>query len=423
MSDALKVSLAEHPYPYRSSLAICSDIDECNLDTFIRLHRHMSCAKHGLGLPIADSFFAAAKGDEQLALLDYNAAPQQRNQEIIAESIRAGIIDSIHSWGDFNTEPLLAENLNQIAQATVNWFQDHSLSVPIWINHGSPKNAQNLKSRLAPSYQGDNPDSALYTMPLVKKLGVEFYWWSEVVNHSLFLDSRVRSWDDVKLWLPNECKNWIKRLQNKANRVRPFSQIQELLQSETMRDGSSLFAFTRFNQDPKGVWALPTRDNLHLNLNQEALQALVEDQGTRVLYTHLGISAQPSSQLFSEETQKAFETLAQFYHDKLIWVATTSRLLKYHRVVKHLQWSYEWKGSVLSLQVKNTLSPDGASLPLTPQDLAGIHFRCSSPVQRVQVLLGNVPIDVTVLEQDARGVSIFGWEPESFVAPDFLETL
>ena len=341
MSVESKIKLRKFPYPYRAGLAICSDIDYCDRETFIRVHQYLNDTQNGLGLPVADSFFGIGQEANQMAYFEKDGHTPSRNAELIRQAISIGIIDSIHSWGDFNYQypdpalvRIIAENLNED-------FRDHNLAIKIWINHGDAFNRQNLRARLHPSYSGDVSGSSFYTADLIRALGVTYYWWSEIMPWPLFGKLPRNSLLVWQKLIPMATKNMIKFLLNKKKSLRKISQIFELAVPCHLGDGSRIKGFSRFNMHPDGIWTIPTRHTFHYCLHETIINKLMRQNGYIILYTHLGLPVNPGSELFPKKDRDALVRLADEYHQGNIWVARTVDLLTYQNTTRYIEYRAE----------------------------------------------------------------------------------
>src|SRR3989304_2925427 len=128
-----EVSIRKFPYPYKAAVAIASDIDSTNtVEEFINIHEFLNTKKmtnmgEGVGLEIADSFFMFHPKNH----FSY-FSNREIDKFIIRKFIKAGYIDSIHSWGDGYSD-------RNDAKKTVNELKNYNLNLKIWINHSKEK--------------------------------------------------------------------------------------------------------------------------------------------------------------------------------------------------------------------------------------------------------------------------------------------
>ena len=409
-----EIKLRQFPYPYSAALAICSDIDDCDRETFIYVHRFLNDKKNGLGLPVSDSFFPIGHSPNQMAYYLSDGRSCSGDAGFIKDAIRAGLIDSIHSWGDFNPAPPDPVFLRSLAQNIVEEFQKFNLNLKVWINHGSPNNRQNLKSRLAVDYLGDDPQSQYYTADLLPGLGIKFYWWSEIVPDPLSCDVKKSLLSKMKDEGIRTGKNLAKLLMGQREKTRSTSQLTELIQTVILRDNSKLIGFTRYNRHPKSVWHLPTRNTLRYSLSRDVLNQLVNQKGNLILYTHLGLPVNKTI-LFQKPDINALEYLAELYHDGTIWVAPTSTLLTFQMMKECLEWEIETEGGKTVINLVSIKDPvTGPRLP-EKEEISGLCFYSSEP-HVTKIRAGGVNLTTENYEPDATGVASVGIKLDA--APD-----
>ena len=384
-----QVNLRPFPYPFKAGLAICSDIDGCDKNTFLAVHRYLNNEDKGLGLPVADSFFGLSRDPGQLAFYLDEDLTLSPNAEFLEQAIKDGLIDSIHSWGDFNDKPPDPYPLRKLAEKLTRFIKDRDLAVKIWINHGTPNNYQNLEARIPRTYKGDDPTTPYYTADLLREFGVKFYWWSELLGWPLS-GRRTPLFPSV---LPkiiiNYLKNIIKIVLKRNYQLKTTAQIMNLAVPSKLADGSKLIGFTRFNCASNGLWALPTRNTLHCSLKAQILDDLIKQEGYLILYTHLGLPKQPYDELFTKENRQTLAELAACYHDGFIWVTRTVDLLTYWMVIHFLEWRTYTKGDKFLVDLEYLNDPTtGPRIP-TKDELAGLCFYSTRPNDTIIRLNGR----------------------------------
>jgi hypothetical protein len=415
LSPQPPVSLRPFPFPYRAALAICSDIDGCDLPTFLAVHRYLNLPVSGLGLPVADSFFGQGRDPGQMAYFLPDGRTPAPAARYIIQALRGGLIDSLHSWGDFNLTAPQPQALRSLATRLVEELHCHNLFVKVWLNHGDPCNRQNLRARLQPDYAGDDPASPYYTADLLKPLGLKYYWWSDLVSWPL--SSRPHapgSWLRPGL---NAVKNEVKILLGQPRKTRTTAQIMELCHPVTLRDGLRVMAFTRHL---RGLKEPTSRHTLRYTLGDKVLSQLLAHEGYLILYTHLGLPRpRPGEQLFPLPDRTALDLLAQHYHAGRIWVAPTARILSHWLMTHSLVWTVHYEGERLIIHLESVLDPTtGPRLP-EPEELTGLCFSVPPPWPVMLRLAGrdHIPQD---FGPDHTGARVVGLPP---APPPFLEGL
>lgn len=417
---AEQVKLRPFPFPFKAGLAVCSDIDGCDRETFINVHRYLNTDQQGLGLPVSDSLFGFGRDPGQMAyFLDYGLTPS-KDADFIIQAIRDGLIDSIHSWGDFNEGPPDPAFLRKLAEQVLEQISARNLKIPIWINHGDPNNYHNLEARLRPSYKGDDPGSPYYTADLLAGLGIRFYWWSELLPWPLsgrLTSSSPQAWPRL---ITNAIKNSIKRVIKKGGLIRTPDQLMKLALPVRLRDGNLLFGFTRFSQVPGGVWKLPDRHTLRYSLNPDVLNDLIKKEGYLILYTHLGLPRKPRGELFPKEDRKALKGLAERYHGGRIWVARTVDLLTFWMVNRNLKWKSYAEGEKLIINLESLDDPTtGPRLP-EANELAGLCFYSNEP-ENTTICLNGREMESVINKPDHTGKSSVGFPPPPVPGTNILE--
>jgi hypothetical protein len=409
------VRLRPFPFPYRAALAICSDIDGCDLPTFLAVHRYLNDPGSGLGLPVADSFFGQGRDPGQMAyFLPDGRTPGPEARHII-QALRGGLIDALHSWGDFNLAAPQSQALRALAARLVEDLHRQGLSVKAWLNHGDPCNRQNLRARLQPGYAGDDPASPYYTADLLKPLGLQYYWGSDLVTWPL--SSRPGSpGSRLRLGL-NALKNVVKILLGQRQKTRTTAQIMELCQPVTLRDGLPLMAFTRHL---RGLKEPTSRHTLRYTLGDPVLKQLLAQEGYLILYTHLGLPRSGAGEeLFPLPDRTALERLAQHYHAGSIWVAPTARILSHWLVTRRLVWTAHREGEHLIIHVESLQDPTTGPRPPEPEELAGLCFSVPPPWEVILRLAGR-DLALRDFGPDHTGERVVGMPPPP---PPSLEAL
>lgn len=410
------IELRPFPHPYRAAMAICSDIDECTTPTFLDVHRYLN---RDLGLPVADSFFAHGLEPGQMAYFKTDGRTPGPDAPLILQAIRDRMIDSIHTWGDFNDHPPDPPRLTALAREMAGELGANELKVRIWINHGNRNNRQNFRARLNTGFRGDDPTSPYYTAALARLMGVKFFWHSELVHMPLSGRLKYHSPQAWPRLLENMLKNRVKAAIGRRDRVRPTVEMIELCHRIIMGDGRAMIAFNRFNVHPKGVWGLPTRHTIHLNLTTRLLAELIHQGGYLVLYTHLGIPVDRSGPLFPGRDAKALEGLSRLYHQGLIWVAPTIDLLVHRMTVKGLLWSVKAEGDRQIIQLESIDDPVAGPRPPEENELPGLCFYTLRP-EKTDIRLGTTTLPAQRFPADHTGRPSLGFPP---LAPPALTVL
>lgn len=129
-----EIELRKYPVPYKCALTISSDIDECDVFTFLKLHSFINTTQDtkcgpGLGLDIGDSFWFYSDNPNEMSYFEGNTEKRSRVGEIIEEFIRAGYIDCLHSYGNFGGGEPERNTWRKLVVNGINRFKKESLIV------------------------------------------------------------------------------------------------------------------------------------------------------------------------------------------------------------------------------------------------------------------------------------------------------
>jgi hypothetical protein len=360
-----KVKLRKFPYPYRAALTICSDIDGTRFTDFIEIHRFLNTTQQtsmgpGLRLPISDSFWMYDQPGSQNAAFSYYSdlkGTTSPESSIIRDFIRAGILDVMHTYGNFAKKE---DFTRKLAQRALDELDRHQLKVKVWTNHGGPENTQKIGLRsggLGDIRQSDlnqtKLDASPYHTDLLSDYGIQFYWSDEssltqVVGQNrpfCFSEAYWKSplYQGIKLRLKNLAKGMFAmtdqgcyNLFKKHTMPRfSFDPNNNLICFDVLRDEREVFQFYRYGHG-RFDWS----EDLDLVLNDNVLKKLIEKQGYMMIYIHLGDRRERTeTKPLSKSTIQRLKRIAEFYQNGQIWVATTTRLLQYHHAQKYLDWS------------------------------------------------------------------------------------
>ena len=172
-STHLGVSLRMHPYPYRASIAICSDLDETagarayfNTSEFLNTDVQTAFGK-GVNLEVGNTLYFLMPNEE----FCYFGADNSEQAQMRA-LMKSGHIDCLHSFGDDATD-------RSHALRAINHLLDHGCQVPVWIDHAvAPTNfGSDIMRGL-----GDVRESVAYHSDVSFNLGIKFVWLGRVTS-------------------------------------------------------------------------------------------------------------------------------------------------------------------------------------------------------------------------------------------------
>ena len=253
------VSLLNCPYPYRSMLAICSDLDETesaevyfNTLEYLNTQRETPFGK-GVGLETGNSMYFYMLPD-QFAYWNTDDYQRARARDLM----RSGHIDCFHSFGD------IAHKRSE-AEFTLDHLKSHDCKMRTWIDHAvAPSNfGADIMQGL-----GDIPSSDIYHADMTLAFGVEYVWIGTrdkharsgcvaiVFRHPEQFQSRKKHEDPGQ----GNCQGWArKKLAITSIYFMPGIALRVNRNSATGRTSRNLCVVTRITRvcpsaTPRGDW-------------------------------------------------------------------------------------------------------------------------------------------------------------------------
>lgn len=388
----------KYPYPYRSALTICSDLDFVTPEDFLRIHEFLNTTRptsmgQGVGLEIGDSFWMYSAQPDEAGRFSYFHGLEPVESPwagMIRDFLRAGYLDCLHTYGDFSH---YGGFRRAMAEQAVAALRDQGVQVPVWTNHGDRHNFQTLGESYSlgdvrewQSANGDRFAAAEYHLDLTKTLGVRFIWRSSDLTQVWGQDrplgpADVLAWE--RLRLPWTHLRWLGRQLQQG-----IGSANALLKPVRLRDGSSLLAFARY-----GRFSQDRADDLEHLLSQPRLDRLISDGAVAVLFTHLGKRLRREDPLVPPGAQAGLRRLAREVSDGRIFVTTTSRLLTCCHIRRELKFAMtehdEW--------IQLSIGPG-----FEPAELAGLTWYVDSP-KPVRVFIGERQVPVRANPSDHTG--------------------
>ncbi len=415
-----KIKLRKFPYPYTAALAICSDIDGTSWENFLAIHKFLNTDQetamgNGLSLPISDSFWMYDQpnlSDSAFSYFENLKGKPSKAAPIIRDFVRAGILDVMHSYGNF---AMIGDFSRKLAMQAIEELQKYNLKIPVWTNHGGIESIQNIGALSwgkgdIPTHQDNGTSGALdcYHADVLLAYGIRFYWDCELSLTSLVGQDSPAHFSEAYWRSPlysgfkSKTKGMIKGYFSFADLLyykilnkhfvfwQPFDNQNNLIQFDQLRDGNILLKFKRY-----GNGKLDWSDNLNFLLNDKVLNLLIRKNGYLILYIHLGDRKQRQDTMpLPSETIQKLRRLAELYHSGKIWVETTSRLLNYNFIHKYLKWSSTETESQYQINIEkvNTTIP---AHHLSLDDLSGLAFICPNE-KNVSIIFNKQKIPFTV---------------------------
>jgi len=418
------VILQKLPHPFKAALSICSDIDGTSFDTFVELHRFLNTRQQtslgqGLALPIGNSFWMYDHPENDDTAFSYfssdNKSPS-KNAPMIRDFIQSGILDVLHTYGNYSSKHLFSREL---AVRAIDELERLNCHVRVWTNHGGEFNPQKIGRRSGGTgdvnHSNQNP---VYHSDLLHAYGIRFFWDSEgSLTHVAGQERQVSR--SEAFWKSPLQRNPIMKMKSflksilegtdtiihKINNqhVLPWStwnSENSLLNIRELRDGHQMYHFIRFGHG-RYDWS----DDLSYLLNNQILEVLLKKGGILILYIHLGDLKNSSDKMLHDSTIKKLKQISSLYHDQKIWVGTTSQLLLYKAVTQSLDWEVEETDMLYIITILG-LKEQALLNTLNVKDLQGITFQ--APTDKEVILKFNqkvIPAE-TVLDEDHQWVKI-----------------
>lgn len=358
------------PYPYKSALAICSDLDETpDSRVYLECARFLNTSDEtimgrGVGLEIGNTIYFEMPSD-QFAYWTTDDA----GRDMVRALIRSGHIDCLHSFGDFAT------SRSHVKRALTD-LADHGCHLDVWVDHATA--ATNLGSDIMQG-SGDVAGSAVYHADLTYQAGMRFVWRGRVT--SMIGQNLPPSLAGI--WRPSHPAQASRTVLKEATKLALASLGHEkyrmhvknrLLCPSSLRDGRPVYEFLRFNPHFGGVSCGDRAAGVPEALSRPMLQRLADRRGLGILYTHLG-KVRKYDEPFEAPTREAFRQLAEMQAQREILVATTRRLLGFAAALDQLSGWITDEGA----DTRVDLRLSGTPVTLTARDLAGVTIYVPQP--------------------------------------------
>ncbi|GFM38544.1 class I SAM-dependent methyltransferase [Desulfovibrio psychrotolerans] len=161
-------------------IAFANDCDQMTWAGYQYVHGVLET----LGLPAGDSFWLFSPEDSDMALFRESTARKGTNHDNLLGALKEGRIDTLHGIGAYGRTPLYPA-IDDIKRA-LDYLDSHGIHIRIWSNHGSSNHVHNIAGQGSRTYQqGDLPYSEHYILDAIKDYGVEYFWLSHRLRHTL----------------------------------------------------------------------------------------------------------------------------------------------------------------------------------------------------------------------------------------------
>lgn len=370
----LPIALRPFPFPFGAALSICNDADGLTSKGYRRLHQFLNTDAEtewgpGLELPLGGSFFMFSSPDSpnEFTVFHRLSSTITADGEFILECARRGLLDVLHTYGCFTDATHFTRRLAETALETL---QDHGITIETWVNHGPKTNVQCIGTQ--EGWQGDAEGAPAYHADLTIGHGVRWVWTGAEMVDRVALDA-LRPAERSE-------RSWGSRILSRADPP------TELVESYTLRDGQHVRRFYRY----AGLGGrTPVLDDLPTQLSSANLDELVRAGGYAIAYQHLalrrkrpgfgpGAYGPVANGWFEPAELSALEQLARRHREGQIWVAPTTRLLRYREVHRGLSW-YTRRDDDGDVIVIRSEIADAGIRQVSPRDLADLTFYCERP--------------------------------------------
>lgn len=327
------VTLLPYPDPFRAAVALSNDCEFMDAEATRAIFRLLN-DRNGLALESANSLFfftTHALCHSSISYFEGTSGKESADAPWLREMVKAGYIDTIHAYGDFDAGGFERRHAEQVAEACAR----HGLSFANFTNHGSDRNIQNLGHTGLVGYQhGDDPASPAYHLDLTRQLGFRYGW----VDNGLVADP---------------------------------AQTDGLLYDATARDGSSLRLMRRY----RGLvgQAAPNAGSLAEQMTVADLDRIVTNGAAAIYYQHLGVARKRADGGFDKaaepylpgDARAILQHLSERQRSGHCLVTTTSQLLRFLEMRDSLRVSCEGELLTVTSDLSGLGTADLMGLTLT----------------------------------------------------------
>lgn len=327
----MTITMRKYPFPYKSMLAICSDLDETpNKEVYFEIMKYLNTSDQtvlgkGVDLEVGNTIYFDMPKDQ----FSYTNTDQVGQREI-HKLIDSGHIDCLHSFGDFTTS-------REKIEFYWNKIQSGNRKLEVWIDHAQA--ITNFDSDIMKGAGAYISHQAYHADLSVDSGVLQFIWKGRVT--SVIAQNVSKKYLNIinPQYLLPSLKTIFKELAKTALAALGNKKYEMHLKNEVMRkteliNGSPITEFMRSNPAYRGVSVFDNARSIHNVLTEHVLSELVKNSGCSIFYTHLG-KINTVDEPFLPQTKEAFERLARYSNHHEILVTTTRKLLGYDRSTKH----------------------------------------------------------------------------------------
>jgi hypothetical protein len=379
--------LRSWPYPFQAGLTISNDAEFMSFEFFEELMAFLNTESQttlgqGLGIEVTSSVFHFSANPYNFSIFDGAALDARLSQYAyrIDEYLRAGWIDTLHAYGDFDN----AGGFERAhAVRCVEHLKKSGVSVNVFSNHGGIENIQNV-GQDASYHRGDQKGHIAYHTDLWKEMGIRYAWTDSMVIQSLKMPS---------LAIRQRLSSFRRSLMGDAEKDYFKTQDTSILKTIQLNDDLNVVGFQRF----RGTGAnAPNLSSWGYQLAQIPWQEFYRNCEGLVLYQHFGVLYRINGRC-TAGTIKAikqrpevyiapFRFLAREYKEGRLWLAGCARFLNYLKMRDEIEVICGHDGFIrlqLNASASNPLEVlQGLTIYIDPVNFRGLLFKGAEiPVQ------------------------------------------
>lgn len=390
------IELRTFPYPYKAMLAISNDIDNSpDLSVFLEMMDYLNSSKqtafgNGLGLEIGNSFwFYNNTGTVQLSYFKGISTAETNFAPHCREFWQSGFIDSMHTYGNFDSGGFK----RRFALTARDEMEKYNVKLPVWINHGTHQNTQNVG--YMQGCDGGVQGHESYHGDIIKVLGIR-YIWAGKMTHVLGQDAK----NTLSVKGKQVLQNITAKLKYKDELEKINFGGNKLIDPITLQDKTTLWEFQRWINAWGRQTVLDVNDFAQ-QITKKNIRGLIRNEGFMVLYTHFCENLNLKDGL-SEKLKTNLKFIREKYNRGELLVSTTSRLLRYKEIIMHLKTNVNVENGKTIIAIPSTITTPLGEHITTLSDIGGLTFYTAEP-ENIEIHFMGKCMTSTVNPRDHTG--------------------
>tara|TARA_B100001964_G_C14244870_1_gene606880 strand:+ start:1837 stop:3057 length:1221 start_codon:yes stop_codon:yes gene_type:complete len=362
------IELRTFPYPYKAMLAISNDIDNSpDLNVFLEIMDYLNSSKqtvfgNGLNLEVGNSFwFYNNTGTEQLSYFKGTSTAETNFAPHCREFWQSGFIDSIHTYGNFDSGGFK----RKFALTARDEMGKYNVKLPVWINHGTHQNSQNL-GYVQGCYGGVQGHES-YHADLIKDFGIR-YIWAGKMTHVLGQDAQ----NTLSVKGIQFLQNITAKLKYKDEYEKIILSGNKLIAPITLQDKTTLWEFQRWINAWGRQTVLDVNDFTQ-QIAKKNIRGLIRNEGFMVLYTHFCENLK-LKEGFPTKLKTNLRFIREEYNSGELLVTTTSRLLRYKEITIYIKTDVHEENGKTIFAIPSTMKTPLGKQNITLSDIEGLTF-------------------------------------------------